>query len=542
LHELGAAYAEVLADHRRTLREAWQRGGGVEVDTQGDAFFGAFARASDAVSAAAAAQAALGGGPVRVRMGLHTGEPQRTDEGYVGLDVHRAARVAAAGHGGQVLFTHATRELIDVELVDLGDHRLKDLSAPERLFQLGTRVFPPLRTLYQTNLPVPATRRSRCSWLAHGPGRRRSRPTSCSTTCASGSRTSRSHSSSQPRVWACSRRRSSSTGSGLVDHLLEVAGRANLWAEAAGETRGELFAAEAGNIDAALGFCLRTGAIEAGLRLTWLIEQHWRSRPADGVRWVDALLAAAPADLDPLLRARAVRVRGGSFEFMGAPVQAREDYDESLELFRSAGDEAGIGHGLHRLSFSALRMGDPDRAERLADESLELDRRAGGTRGEALALGAYGHIALMRGDSDAGLARLTESAELAEAGGLLWWGGVMRLEVTAELLKLGRVAEADAMVRQSAAIVASVSDPINLRYAFAIGAQIAALESDAARAGVLWGALDVVERNAPASMGWPEERAEFEQTLSGVAGEEFEQSARHGRTLDLESAVAALID
>ena len=90
-------------------------------------------------------------------MGLHTGEPLRVDEGYVGVDVHRAARIAAAGHGGQVLLSRATADIAGADVRDLGQHRLKDLSAPERLFQLGTDEFPPLKTLYETNLPVPAT-------------------------------------------------------------------------------------------------------------------------------------------------------------------------------------------------------------------------------------------------------------------------------------------------------------------------------------------------------------------------------------------------
>ncbi len=138
LQALGDEYADVLAEHRRALRAAWRRHDGVEVDTQGDAFFVAFARASDAVAAADDAQAALAGGPVHVRMGLHTGEPLQADEGYVGFDVHRAARIAAAGHGGQVLLSQATADLTGAEVRDLGLHRLKDLSAPERLFQLGT--------------------------------------------------------------------------------------------------------------------------------------------------------------------------------------------------------------------------------------------------------------------------------------------------------------------------------------------------------------------------------------------------------------------
>src|SRR6266702_3422072 len=116
LHELGAeAFAQALAEHRRILREAFTRHGGVEVDTQGDAFFVSFPTAPGALEAAAEAQEALATGPIRVRMGLHTGTPHLSEEGYVGQDVHKAARIAAAGHGGQVLLSRETRELVDVD-------------------------------------------------------------------------------------------------------------------------------------------------------------------------------------------------------------------------------------------------------------------------------------------------------------------------------------------------------------------------------------------------------------------------------------------
>ena len=157
LHELGDGYAAALAEHRGVLRAAFTAHDGVEVDTQGDAFFAAFARASDAVSAAVAIQHELAPGPIRVRVGLHTGEPLLTDEGYVGLDLHRGARVCAAGHGGQVLLSQPTRDLVDVDARDLGEHRLKDLLEPQRLYQLGAEEFPPLKTLDWTNLPVQAT-------------------------------------------------------------------------------------------------------------------------------------------------------------------------------------------------------------------------------------------------------------------------------------------------------------------------------------------------------------------------------------------------
>jgi predicted ATPase len=159
LQELGDRYAEALAEHRRLLRDAFDGNDGVEVDTQGDSFFVAFGRAKDAVVAAADAQSSLDDGPIRVRIGLHTGEPLVTEEGYVGIDVHRGARIAAAGHGGQVLLSQTTRDLLDasVELRDLGEHRLKDLTAPQRLFQLGDAEFPPLKSLNRTNLPIAAT-------------------------------------------------------------------------------------------------------------------------------------------------------------------------------------------------------------------------------------------------------------------------------------------------------------------------------------------------------------------------------------------------
>ena len=158
LHERGAAYGDLLAAHRRTVREAFARHAGVEIDTQGDAFFFAFASAQAAVAAAMEAQDALAGGDVRIRVGVHTGEPGITSEGYVGMDVHRVARIMSAGHGGQVVLSQATRELLDdgVALRDLGEHRLKDLTAPQRLWQLGEGEFPRLRTLHQSNLPVVA--------------------------------------------------------------------------------------------------------------------------------------------------------------------------------------------------------------------------------------------------------------------------------------------------------------------------------------------------------------------------------------------------
>ena len=159
LHELGAeAYADVLAEHRRIVRGACAAEGGVEVDNQGDAFFFAFRSAPAAVAAAQAITDALAAGRVQVRIGLHTGTPFVTEEGYVGDDVHLAARVGASAHGGQVVLSRATRELADgLLLTDLGEQRLKDIAAAVSIFQLGSERFPPLKTISNTNLPRPAS-------------------------------------------------------------------------------------------------------------------------------------------------------------------------------------------------------------------------------------------------------------------------------------------------------------------------------------------------------------------------------------------------
>ena len=172
LRQLGSQrYAEALDLHRRLLRDTFKRHGGYEVDCEGDAFFVAFSRAEDAVAAAVTAQRRLvdadwpNGQELRVRIGIHTGEPLAVPPNYVGLDVHRAARIMAAGHGGQVLLSRTTHDLVGdaFPVRELGEHRMKDLSAPTRLYQLLVEglasEFPPLKTLGNrpTNLPVQAT-------------------------------------------------------------------------------------------------------------------------------------------------------------------------------------------------------------------------------------------------------------------------------------------------------------------------------------------------------------------------------------------------
>src|SRR5688572_8897244 len=172
LEQLRQEYATLLAEQRQLLRAAFAEWNGFEVDTQGDSFFVAFPRAVDALNCTVEAQRAIGAhrwpGDVdlRVRMALHTGEPLVHRTGYVGMDVHRAARIGAAGHGGQILVSGSTRELVatdlpaGLELLPLGEHRLKDVRQPVELYQVRasglSADFPPLRTLATGDEPPTA--------------------------------------------------------------------------------------------------------------------------------------------------------------------------------------------------------------------------------------------------------------------------------------------------------------------------------------------------------------------------------------------------
>lgn len=167
---LGERYGEVLAEHRRLMRETLGARGGVEIDTQGDAFFFAFARARDAVAASVEAQRAHAAhrwpedAEVRVRMGLHTGEPALGEEGYHGLDVVRAARLCGAGTGGSVLLSETTRALVGSALPEgvavhpLGERRLKDLDEPERVYELAIEGVEPSTAPPTATEPVPEER------------------------------------------------------------------------------------------------------------------------------------------------------------------------------------------------------------------------------------------------------------------------------------------------------------------------------------------------------------------------------------------------
>jgi predicted ATPase/class 3 adenylate cyclase len=787
LHELGDDYAAALAEHRRVLRAVFADHGGVEVDTQGDAFFVAFARASDAAAAAADAQAALAQGPIRVRIGLHTGEPLITDEGYVGMDVHRAARIAAAGHGRQVLLSHSTRDLLNsqLELRDLGEHRMKDLTAPVRLYQLGGGEFPPPRVLFGTNLPVQPTPlvgrekelaetaallaanrvltltgpggsgKTRLAlqlaaealeefpdgvfWvplqavgeaslveaaiartlgatdgLAEHVGDRRllllldnfehvldaagtvaslvsSTPharvltTSREPLRISGEqryavdplaqtdavelfldraravdpgfrpsaqveeicrrldglplaielaaarvsvldaaalaerlerrlplliggardaperqRTLRatiewSHDLLEPAEQQASRRlavfapsfelaaaedvceapletisslvekrllrRWGSGRFGMLETIQEyarerlaesgeedtvrrrhaefflaLAQSAHLSAEEIDlGQRHEVVIPEQDNLRAALDWALGADPV-LGLRLAIALEQFWVTQaPYEGARRVQALLDEA-ADVTDAVRARAIRVLGGMTWMVGEFDRGTELYRQSLELFRSLGDELAVAHLLSRLAMDAYRSGDLASARALSDESLQAHRRLGSPSGETMALGLLAEITWAEGDSDEALDLAARAGEAAAEVGFVWWQMHQLYHACEWSLELGRTVEAEVFGRDALRLAAAIQDRQLTVYLLAILAATAAAQGRLEQGGAIFGAVEAEEARGRVGQ-WERERDVYAARVLAFESEALERGRAEGKRMALADAV-----
>jgi predicted ATPase/class 3 adenylate cyclase len=746
LQELGPDdFAAVLADHRRIVREAIAANGGAEVDTQGDAFFAAFPTAPAAIETAGAIRAGLAAGPIRLRIGIHTGTPLVTDEGYVGDDVHRAARIAAAGHGGQVLVSQATATLLEVDLRDLGDHRLKDLASPERIFQLDREDFPPLRSLFQSNLPIPPTpflgRDGELADLAAlldrpevrlltltGPGGtgktrlsiqaagldaarypdgtwwvplaaiRDARLVLAAASEILGARGDLTEHIGERRmllvfdnfeqvaeasaelasllarcrglrVLVTSRERLAVPGehvyavppmappegaelfvararmieprfepddtvqvlcdrldnlplalelaasrigslslAQLHDHLsrrldlaggrgldarqrtiraaiewshdllsadeqaafarlavfrggftldaaesvtdtdadmvgslvdkslvrraderhsmletiaefaaerleasdeserirrrhaewfLDLAESANLSMESLGRgpQRHGLLAGEGDNLRAAMDWAA-TADVGLGLRLAIALENWWVIHDAaEGMRRLGELLDRA-ADVDPHLRARALRDLGGCSEMAGDIERAVEAYEQGRGLFQSLGDEQGAWTMVFRLGVSALRAGDVEKGRRLHEESLVGFREIGDPIGELQAMGNLGSLEIEEGDIEKGIQMTTASLARAREIGWTWWESFGLIILGEAAMRLGRLLEADAYGRESLVISRRIEDRDEVALGLMFLAWVAAAEGDSDRAGLLWRSVEAEHRRS----------------------------------------------
>jgi predicted ATPase len=787
LHELGDDYANALAEHRRVLREAFQRHDGIEVDTQGDAFFVAFARAADALSAAREGQAGLDG-PIRVRMGVHTGEPLVTDEGYVGIDVHRAARIAAVGHGGQVLVSQSTRELVSDDLLDLGEHRLKDLTAPERIYQLGGGEFPPLKSLNQSNLPEqPTPFVGREKELAEvlglagdpkirlltltGPGGsgktrlavqaaaelvdehdhgvwwaglqavrdpERVLPSIAEALGAQGDpvehigdrrmllvldnleqiveaapalgqllarcpnlkliATSREplrlgaereyavppfveqegvgfflgraravRADFEPddavreicnrldqlplalelaaaRVRALSsaqilerleQRLPLLTGGArdaperqrtlrstiawsyellsaeeqqafrqlgvfaggwsleaaeqvagadldLLQSLLEkslirfdgerysmletirefaleslqetgeleetrrrhfdfffaLAVAADTSAEGGYGRQPQLLLPEGENLRAALDAALLSGQRDRATELMILLENFWvTTNPFEGARRFEEIISP---DLPDRLRARALRCQAGSLWMSGRYERSHQLNKESLALFRSLGDDEGVGVLLHRLGISTMNLGDRDEAKQLLDESLRFFRKAGSARGESEVIGAYGYLLMMEDEPAQAAEHFVQAEEQAAEIGFTWWQIGMLQGLSECYLQLGRLDEGEAAGRKQLLLSRKIGERQSSVYGLVFLAWAASQRKDAARAGLLWGAVEAEEKRAPIGQ-WELERDLYAGRVLVADGPEFRRAREEGRRLSLERAVEEVL-
>jgi predicted ATPase/class 3 adenylate cyclase len=786
LREHRDAYPHLLAEHRRILREAVARHGGVEVGTQGDGFFVAFARASDGVAAAEDAQLALAEGPMRVRMGLHTGEPVVTGDDYTGLDVHRAARIAAAGHGGQILMSQSTRDLAGrSDIRDLGEHRLKDLSVRERIYQLGEGQFPRLRTLYATNLPVPLTpfigRKRELADAnallsrvdvrlltltgAGGSGKTRlalevaaalaedyehglwwvplsgvSEPEDVmpavgralgggSASAAIGNRrlllvldnfehviaaapevatlliacprldvlvTSRerlllqgeylypvpvlARNESRELFLARARAVAPSFEPGqrldelcarlddlpltielaaaraalmtvtqllerlgtrldllrsgrdaearhqtlrttiawsyellspeerhllaalsvfrggwtletservadvkleqlqslidkslvrrlesgrftmldtisefaaehlepserdrivqrLLEHQLELFAGGNLSENAHGAPNMDLAQAERPNVDVALAWAGESGHAKTGLRLLLLTEMYWITNdPVGGRQRLDTLLANASETVEMGLRARALRFRAASFDLTGRYDLSEAEYSRSLEAFRAGREEAEIARMTSRIANSALRQGDVDRAIQLSTESLDIARRRNDRGDEGFALYVLAMAAFQQRDPARGAQLAHESAALCRQAGFIWLSGITLLSAAEHLITAGQLDQAERDFLVGLETIASVSDHVNIPYAFAAGAAIAALRQDVLRAGMLWGALEAIAEREPKTTT-QEAMRENTPYIERIYGADFDRGRARGHNLSFDEAI-----
>ena len=790
LHGLGSdAYAEKLAEHRGVVREACAAEGGVEVDTQGDAFFVAFPTAPGALAAARLITERLDAGPIQLRMGLHTGTPLLTEEGYVGPDVHRAARIASAGHGGQILVSSATASLVDEDLRDLGEHRLKDLSAPERVYQLGDREFPRLKSLYQTNLPVPAnpligrkkelvdvlrllnadgarvvsvtgpggvgkTRFSLAAageaaelfpdgvWFvalaplrdpqlvlptiakavgAEGDLLRHLEGLNClllidnfeSVIGAASDVAALAAEAPSARVLVTSREplriavereyrlqplpespavemfrqradaavadvdvayevaaeicerldrlplaielaaarmtvfepeallerleqrlpvlvsrardlperqrtlhstiawsyelldlteqqlfrqlavfrggatleaieRVAGADPELVESLvdknllrrrgqrffmletirefardelhtsgedadvrqrhadafLDVAVGANLDAGdlRPGGQRVDTAIAEQDNIRAGLDWAIAAGNKELGLRLALAVDQFWVANdPTEGVSWYESLFALR-GEVDPNLRARALRSFASSVHILGQEEAARHLYEESYRLFDELGDDHGRAVLLHRFGILAMQRQDLARARELLEESHAIHERHQDNWGLTQTIGTLGAIERDAGNEASAYALIADSANRAEAVGSLWWRAGMLVELAALSLEADRLDDAEAKARESLELANGMRDYGGRVFGVGVLACVAAEREDVDRAGRLWGAIEDHQVGAPLG-GWLRHRMACEAHLVARAGPELDRALVVGRELSLDDAV-----
>jgi tetratricopeptide (TPR) repeat protein len=290
----------------------------------------------------------------------------------------------------------------------------------------------------------------------------------------------------------------------------------------------------------ALAWALDADEIGLGVRLLWLLELHLATGdPLAARAWIDAFLARAGDEIDVGLRARAVRVRGATYDMTGESGLAEREYEHARDLFDRAGDDEASAHLLNRIAMAALQQGDIDRAARLGGEALELDRRRGHRRDEAVALNLLGSVALARGDRDEGVRLMYRSAELAEEVGFDWWRGVTLGNLADWLLEAGELDEAERALIPSVEVIAQIDDRVNMPIMLATAAWLAAARGDAYTAGMFWGVVERGEDQRP-NPAWAAQSERYREKVEIAGGTEFERGRADGHALSYEEALDAI--
>lgn len=326
-----------------------------------------------------------------------------------------------------------------------------------------------------------------------------------------------------------------------AEFFLAVAESAELSAEAEYGRRHDLVLPEQDNLRAAIDWAAAVGEIELGLSLAVALENFWVTiDPFEGMRRFETLLDAT-GEIPPVLRARALRCYGGSSNMAGHHDQAQRAYEESLALFRVAGDERDVAVLLHRLGTNALNLGKPELARDPLEESLGMFRRIGSDRGAAQAIGSLGYLASAEGDLDRAIELFEESLAMVADLGFIWWQMGM-LEALAECaLEMGRIDEASARAREQLSLTRQVADRQATIYALAYLSCVAAARGDLARAGRFWGAVEAEEQRRTVGV-WESERERFATRVQAHAGPDLERGLEEGRRLSLSAAVELALD
>ncbi len=327
-----------------------------------------------------------------------------------------------------------------------------------------------------------------------------------------------------------------------AEFFLQLAESAHLSADTVDlGQRHDLVIPEQDNLRGAIDHALERGDALLGLRLTVALEQFWVVQdPNEGRRRLELLLAAAP-DAPAPWRARALRTLGGTTYIAGDFQRGTELHQQSLEEFRSLGDELAAAHMLDRLATEAMRAGDRPRAKRLSDESLETHRRYHSPSGEAMALGLLAQLAAGEGRLDEAIEVALQSSASAAEVGFGWWQIHQLYHACEWSLALERLDEAEEHGSAALRIAQEIGDRMMMIYLLSLIARCAIEHEDTERAGRLWGAIETEEARAPIGQ-WEMEREAYAAPLLRGAGAGFERGRQLGRTLSLDEVVKQAVD